>query len=121
MLREYFNSRADTWDEKIAEKDTNKLTHMAERLDLKAGSVVLDVGTGTGIFLPYLLKSIGENGKIFAIDLAEGMLAKARAKYPDENIEFLHADIMDIPISIGIIDISRFMMYLLISCIYAGF
>ncbi|HEY94786.1 MAG TPA: class I SAM-dependent methyltransferase [Dehalococcoidia bacterium] len=98
MLREYFNSRADIWDEHIAEKDTNKLTRMAERLELKPDSVILDVGTGTGVFLPYLLKNIGENGKIVALDLAEEMLAKARAKYPDEHIEFLHADTMDIPI-----------------------
>ena len=98
MLREYFNSRADTWDENIAERDTNKLTGMAERLELKPGSVILDVGTGTGVFLPYLLKNIGKNGKIVALDLAEEMLAKARAKYPVENVEYLHADIMDIPI-----------------------
>ena len=98
MLREYFNSRADIWDENIAEKDTDKLTKMAERLGLKMGSVILDVGTGTGIFLPYLLKKIGTNGKIIALDLAEEMLAKARTKYADEYIEFLHADIMEVPI-----------------------
>ena len=98
MLREYFNSRADTWDKNIAEKDTNKLTGMAERLELKPGSVVLDVGTGTGVFLPYLLKNIGKNGKIVALDLAEEMLAKAMAKYSAENVEYLHADIMDIPV-----------------------
>src|SRR4030042_4912137 len=98
MLREYFNSRADIWDENIAEKDTNKLIKMAERLRIKSGAVILDVGTGTGIFLPYLLENIGKNGKIVALDLAEEMLAKARAKYPVKNVEYLHADIMDIPI-----------------------
>ena len=104
MLREYFNSRADIWDENIAEKDTHKLTQMAERLELKPDSVILDVGTGTGIFLPYLLKNIGEKGKIVALDLAEEMLAKARAKYPGENIEFLQADIMEIPLYEEIFD-----------------
>ncbi len=98
MLREYFNSKADIWDDNIAEKDTNKLTRMAERLEIQPNSVILDVGTGTGVLLPYLLKNIGNNGKIIALDLAEEMLAKARAKYPGENIEFLQADIMDIPI-----------------------
>jgi ubiquinone/menaquinone biosynthesis C-methylase UbiE len=98
MLREYFNSRADIWDKNVAEKDTNKLTGMAERLELTQNSVVLDVGTGTGVFLPYLLNNIGENGRIVALDLAEEMLAKAIAKYPGENIKFLHADVMDIPV-----------------------
>ena len=104
MLREYFNSRADIWDENIAEKDKKKLTRMAERLEIKPDSVILDVGTGTGIFLPYLLNNIGENGKIVALDLAEEMLAKARAKYPGENIDFLHADIMGIPLYEEIFD-----------------
>ncbi|UCC15972.1 MAG: class I SAM-dependent methyltransferase [Dehalococcoidales bacterium] len=104
MLREYFNSRADIWDDNIAEKDSDKLFGMCERLELKLGSIILDVGTGTGIFLPYLINSIEENGKIIALDLAEEMLAKARAKFPRENIEYLHANIMDIPICEEIFD-----------------
>jgi ubiquinone/menaquinone biosynthesis C-methylase UbiE len=98
MLRDYFNSKADIWDENIAEKDTGKLNVMAERLGLKSGSTILDVGTGTGIFLPYLLKCIGENGKIVALDLAEDMLAKAVAKNPGVNVEYLNADITDVPL-----------------------
>jgi len=98
MLREYFNGKADIWDENVAEKDTAKLTQMAERLELEPGSVVLDVGTGTGVFLPYLLKSIGEKGKVVALDVAEDMLAEARVKKPGRNVEYLLADITDIPL-----------------------
>jgi ubiquinone/menaquinone biosynthesis C-methylase UbiE len=98
VLRTYFNERAETWDELIAEKDTGKLRSMAQRLGLKPGFQVLDVGTGTGVFLPYILEMIGQDGRIVALDIAEEMLRKARRKGFKGNIEYLHADIMDIPL-----------------------
>ena len=98
MLKKYFNDRADIWDETVAEKDTAKLERMAERLKLKPGSLVLDVGTGTGVFIPYLFNSIGKKGQIVALDIAEQMLKKARAKGFDGNIDYLQADITGIPL-----------------------
>ncbi|MFC2070978.1 class I SAM-dependent methyltransferase [Chloroflexota bacterium] len=103
-LRTYFNDRADIWDENVAEKDIGKLERMAERLELKPGSKVLDVGTGTGIFLPFILNSIGENGQVVALDIAEEMLKKAQAKGFGHNIEYLNADVIDIPLESGIFD-----------------
>jgi len=104
MLRTYFNEQADSWDENVAEKDTDKLEQMAVRLELKPGSMVLDVGTGTGVFIPYLFGSIGKKGRIIALDIAEEMLKKARAKRFDENIDYLQADIGEIPLPDGTFD-----------------
>lgn len=97
-LKQFFNDRANTWDENVAEKDTGKLTEMAGRLELETGWKVLDVGTGTGVFLPYILSAIGETGSIVALDIAEEMLKKAREKNFGSNIKYLNADIMDVPL-----------------------
>ena len=97
MSRAYFNERADIWDESIAEKDATKLEHMAKRLHIKSGSIVLDVGTGTGVFLPFLLRVVGRQGRIVALDFAERMLRKARAKGFDRGIAYLQADVGHIP------------------------
>jgi ubiquinone/menaquinone biosynthesis C-methylase UbiE len=98
MLKEYFNEKAAIWDEASSEKDTAKLEQMAGRLDIEPGSVVLDVGTGTGVFIPYLLGSIGDSGRIVALDFAEEMIRKARDKAFEGNINYLQADITKIPL-----------------------
>ena len=97
MIRAYFNERADIWDETIAEKDAAKLDRMVQRLNVKPGSTVLDVGTGTGVFVPFLLNRIGGRGQLVAIDIAEEMLKRSMAKSFGGNIKYIHADITSIP------------------------
>lgn len=94
MSKDYFNARAAIWDEQIAEKDINKLIAMAACLDIKAGVAVLDVGTGTGVFVPFLLEKIGRKGKLVCLDYAEEMLKVAQARGFQGNITYLCADIM---------------------------
>lgn len=93
MSKDYFNSRADTWDEKVAEKDVSKLEAMLARLNIKDGDNVLDVGTGTGVFVPFLLKKVGRKGKIICLDFAEEMLKVAQTKNFKGTISYLCADI----------------------------
>jgi ubiquinone/menaquinone biosynthesis C-methylase UbiE len=99
MLRNFFNSRAATWDESVTERDVTKLAQMAKRLELEPGAAVLDVGTGTGVFLPYMLNMIGGDGKIVAIDIADQMLLRAKDKGVQYNVSYLYADIMSLPLA----------------------
>jgi len=105
MIRAYFNQKAASWDETSSERDTTKLERMAKRLDIKPGSIVLDVGTGTGVFIPFLLREIGEGGRIIVLDFAEKMLRRARAKGLNGNIDYLCADVTSIPLGNEIFDI----------------
>jgi ubiquinone/menaquinone biosynthesis C-methylase UbiE len=93
MTRSYFNRQADIWDERIAEKDSKRLASLAKRLDIRHNDTVLDVGTGTGVLVPFLLEKVGPEGKLVCLDSAEKMLAKARAKGFKGNIEYMCADI----------------------------
>jgi ubiquinone/menaquinone biosynthesis C-methylase UbiE len=104
MTKAYFNQQAHIWDEKIAEKDTAKLEQIANCVTIKPRATILDVGTGTGVFLPYLLNKLGADGKIIALDHAEQMLAKAKAKGFRGNIVYLCADVLAIPLADEICD-----------------
>ncbi len=80
MSKDFFNQRAAGWDGSVAEKDSGKLESMANRLGIEPGAAVLDVGTGTGVFVPYLLAHIGPSGSLVCLDYAEEMLKAAQRK-----------------------------------------
>jgi len=105
IIRAYFNQKAAIWDETVAEKDPVKLRRMAGRLNIKPGSRVLDIGTGTGVFLPFVLNEIGQDGHITALDIAEEMLIRARAKGFNGDIDYLQANVSNIPLHDGLFDI----------------
>ena len=97
MIRNYFNSKADSWDEVIAETNSRKLRALVDRLDVTPGSRVLDVGTGTGVFIPYLLNKVGNTGKLVALDIAEAMLGVFRSKECSSDVGLVQADIAFAP------------------------
>jgi len=105
VIRTYFNHRAAIWDETSSETDATKLGRMAQRLNIEPGSTVLDVGSGTGVFIPFLLSRIGSKGRLVALDFAEEMLNRARAKGFNGYIEYLHADVTSIPLRDEIFDV----------------
>jgi len=105
MSRTYFNQRAVIWDESVSERDTTKLERMVKRLNIAPGSAVLDVGAGTGVFIPFLLSEVGRDGRIVALDFAKEMLRRASAKGFNGNIEFLCADVTNVPLADEIFDV----------------
>ncbi len=82
---------ASRWDE-ICHHNENILKKFMELLDLKTGQSVLDVGSGTGVLLPYIFEAIGETGQIYAVDYAEKMIDISRKKNIYKNIEFKVVD-----------------------------
>ena len=56
-----------------------------ERLALRPGDVVLDVGCGTGLNFLAIEGAIGSQGRIIGIDLSPDMLKQARARVADDG------------------------------------
>lgn len=54
---------------------------------IKEGMIVLDFGCGPGFFSIPLAQMVGESGKVFAVDLQDGMLQKLREKIEGTGLE----------------------------------
>lgn len=97
--KEFFDSCAANWD-KIRDTNPIKLQKLTAMMKLKQGAAVLDVGTGTGVLLPYLLQIIGTDGHITAVDFSSKMLEQAKLKHQQErNITFTAGDIMELDLN----------------------
>jgi len=78
----YFNQAAENWDKEF---DNPRLQAFLEQFvpsfGLLPGQRVLDVGTGTGILIPFLHRALGSKGHITAIDYAQNMVDICRIKH----------------------------------------
>lgn len=75
---------------------------------LKAGEVVLDLGSGGGIDVLLSARRVGPTGKAYGLDMTDDMLALARdnqAKAGVTNVEFLKGEIEAIPLPDNSVDV----------------
>jgi arsenite methyltransferase len=76
--------------------------------ELKAGEVVLDLGSGGGIDVLLSARRVGPAGKAYGLDMTEEMLELAREnqrKAGVENVEFLRGEIEAIPLPDESVDV----------------
>jgi SAM-dependent methyltransferase len=76
--------------------------------ELKAGEVVLDLGSGGGIDVLLSARRVGPHGKAYGLDMTDEMLALARenqARSGLTNVEFLKGDIERIPLPDNAVDV----------------
>ncbi|EGY80680.1 class I SAM-dependent methyltransferase [Peptoniphilus indolicus] len=92
--REFFNSMAEKWDS-FCKHDNKKIIEILNLLEIKPSDKVLDVGTGTGILIPFLLERVGKGGEVCAVDISEKMIEVAMKKYAASNLTFKNEDILD--------------------------
>lgn len=95
--KEFFNERAAGWDQHII-VDEGKINRLLGLLKIKENASVLDVGTGTGVLIPFLLKAL-PHGQITAVDFSSEMLREARRKFgADNRVYFRETDIEKDPL-----------------------
>ena len=84
--KEYFNEAAKTWDQMFYTPElASFLEKFVSMFGLKPGYNVLDIGTGTGVLIPFLLQVIGPSGSITAVDFAEKMVKISKAKHSNHK------------------------------------
>ncbi|MGB7212946.1 MAG: arsenite methyltransferase [Gemmatimonadales bacterium] len=76
--------------------------------ELKAGEVVLDLGSGGGLDVLLSARRVGPTGKAYGLDMTDEMLALARANQASAgatNVEFLKGEIERIPLPDASVDV----------------
>jgi arsenite methyltransferase len=76
--------------------------------ELRAGEVVLDLGSGGGIDVLLSARRVGPSGKAYGLDMTDEMLALARAnaeRAGAANVEFLKGYIEEIPLPDSSVDV----------------
>jgi len=76
--------------------------------ELKAGEVVLDLGSGGGIDVLLSARRVGPTGKAYGLDMTDEMLSLAREnqkKAGARNVEFLKGTIEEIPLPDASVDV----------------
>ena len=99
QLQEYFDQLAPTWDKELTQERQECLSNIVKELGIKPGYCVLDIGSGTGVLLPFLMAYLGDEGKIIALDFSADMLGQAKAKTFQSTVDFAQADVIAIPLA----------------------
>ncbi len=75
--REFDDPARDAWQQPQA---------IVEAMDLRAGMTVADVGAGTGYFVPWLSRAVGESGTVLAVDVEPDMVRYLHARSERERL-----------------------------------
>jgi ubiquinone/menaquinone biosynthesis C-methylase UbiE len=106
QLQEYFDGLARTWDEELTRERLKSLGNIVKELTIGPGYYVLDIGSGTGVLLPFLIAKLGDEGKIVALDFSAEMLCQAKAKNFPPIVGFAQADVLVMPLADNSMDLA---------------
>jgi len=106
QLQEYFDQLAPTWDNELSPERLKSLGNIVKELGIRPGYRVFDIGSGTGVLLPFLIAELGDEGKIIALDFSTEMLVQAQAKDFPPIVGFTQADVIDIPFPDNSVDLA---------------
>ncbi len=106
QLQEYFDQLAPTWDKELTRERLKCLGSIVKELGIEPGYYVLDIGSGTGVLLPFLIAELGDEGKIVALDFSAEMLGQAKAKNFQPIVVFALADVLAIPLADNSVDLA---------------
>jgi ubiquinone/menaquinone biosynthesis C-methylase UbiE len=101
LQSEYFSKYMHLFDPPLPDGVPERLEKIVKSASISVSDVVLDIGTGTGILIPLILKY--GPALIYANDLSEKMLKSVRERYP--GVRTLHEDIRDLELPDRTIDV----------------
>lgn len=84
------NLNVNRWVEGFENNDRDVFINrenIISKLKLKEKSCVADIGAGTGAFLPLLQKKVGQDGKVYAVEISDRFLEYMANRVKVEKLE----------------------------------
>jgi ubiquinone/menaquinone biosynthesis C-methylase UbiE len=79
--------RLSKWYDLLAGSSEKKFADIGlQKLDVKAGGKILEIGFGTGSSLVSLVQRAGTTGKVYGVDLSTGMFRVAQSKLKKNGV-----------------------------------
>jgi arsenite methyltransferase len=63
-----------------------------ERLALRSGESVIDIGCGPGFLCDEMVEAVGENGRVLGVDISDDLLTVARERNARSRLTYEHGD-----------------------------
>ena len=104
ISRQFFNDKAANWDNMERSNSPAQLSAMAARIELSPQALVMDVGTGTGVFVPYIKEKLVAGGQVICVDFAFNMLEIAQHKNGNPRVAYVCAEIETVGFPAGVFD-----------------
>ena len=101
LQKRYFDEKVDLFEEPLPEGVPERLETIVAESGLRSGERVLDVGTGTGILISFILK-YGPS-EVHGCDLSENMLRRVKEKFPQVAVHL--GDIRDLALPDDSLDV----------------
>lgn len=90
---EFFDAIADTWDSNEKLSIPDRINRFLDEICIFPGENILDLGTGTGVLIPYMARLTGPRGCVTAVDFSPKMLEHAKEKFGNiSNVRFRLCD-----------------------------
>jgi ubiquinone/menaquinone biosynthesis C-methylase UbiE len=84
VVRKMFRFPAPAFIERLLDSGYRRKiqppSQLIERSGVKKGMRVLDLGCGSGAFTPFIARTVGEKGKVYAFDIQSDMLKQLERK-----------------------------------------
>lgn len=89
--KEFFDELAQQWDNE-AEHNKNKINYLLDSIPIEKDAKILDIGTGTGVLIPFFMQHCNNDCNVTAVDFSENMIERAKEKHSYSNVEFVIKD-----------------------------
>ena len=93
LQQQAFDEVASGFGQPIPEDVLERLQSVVEMASIAPGEAALDVGTGAGVLIPFILQR--EPSRVVGCDLSGEMLKIASQRYGD-SVTFLESDVVDL-------------------------